>query len=90
MGKRSEFITELTARVDLPPAAVPNAAKVTVVSGRQIRIENHRGILEFGSDRVVIQFGSEKLVLAGRELCILGMSRGEILIEGRLQNAEWM
>ncbi len=90
MSKRSEFLTELTAHVELPQAVLPNAAKMTVVSGKQIRIENHRGILEFGSDRVVIRFESEKLILAGQELRILGMNRDEILIEGRLQNAEWM
>ena len=52
-------------------------------------VENHRGILEYSTERMVISLGREKLVLSGTGLRLLGMNRNELLIGGRLQNVEW-
>ena len=89
LKKRTGFIYGLEERLDLPEEAVAGAAKLTVTSGRRAFIENHRGVLEYGTERIVVGTESGKLILSGTELGIWGMDRHELLIGGKLQHAEW-
>ena len=89
LKKRAERLRSLAERLDLPGEAV-GAARLTVTDGRRALIENHRGILEFGPERIVIGTGAGKLILSGTALEIRGMDRHELLIGGDLQYAEWV
>ncbi len=80
---------ELSDRLGLPEDLVFNSAKITVVAGKHILVENHKGILEFGNERIVINLERAKLCLSGSEFSITAMNKNELLICGKLQCAEW-
>lgn len=84
-----ELLLDLTDKLDLPAEAVVGAVKLTVTAGQKALIENHRGILEFGPERIVVRTESGRLVITGASLGIRGMDRQDLLIIGNLQYAEW-
>lgn len=80
---------DLANRLELPEEAVAGAAKVTVTAGRKALIENHRGIMEYGPEKIVIGTERGKLSLSGSALRIMAMNQNDLLIGGDLQYAEW-
>ena len=69
--------------------AVPGAARLSVTAGKRVLVENHRGLLEYGPERIVVKTEAGKLVLSGSGLGIRAMDRRDLLIGGKLQCAEW-
>ena len=84
-----ELPQELTERLELPQEALLGAAKLTVTGGRRALVENHRGVLEYGEERIVVSVGRGKLTVSGGGLGIEAMNRRELLIRGRIQSVEW-
>ncbi len=89
LKKRKALLMNLAERLELPEEAVSGATKLSVTGGKRILIENHRGILEYGSERIAVRTDSGTLILSGTELHLLGMNEQELLFGGRLQNVEW-
>lgn len=84
-----ELPLELVERLELPEELVPGRGRLTLDGGRQALIEGQRGILEYTPERIVVSFGREKLMLAGDSLRLRAMNAGELLIAGRIREAEW-
>ena len=82
-------IEELAERLDLPEDILLNSLKLSVTGGKRALVENHRGILEYGSDRIVIAAKRGRLKMFGSELKICAMNREALLISGRINSMEW-
>lgn len=80
---------DLAERLELPEDALLSAAKLSLTAGRRALIENHKGILEYGTERILISTGRGKISLSGSELRLVAMSKSQLLISGRIQNVEW-
>lgn len=89
MKRIKELPVELADRLALPEDALLGSTKLTVTGGRRALVENHRGVLDYGSERVVISAGRSKLNINGTELCLSAMNKQELLISGRIQSVEW-
>ena len=89
LRKHAELVYELAERLELPQEAVPGAARLSVTAGKRVLVENHRGLLEYGPERIVVKTEAGKLVLSGSGLGIRAMDRRDLLIGGKLQCAEW-
>ncbi len=88
--KKARFAEELAERLDLPQEALFGSGKISVVAGRRVFIENHRGILEYGEERMTVSFDSGRVVINGSRLELVAMSGRELVIRGRLQSVEWL
>lgn len=89
LKKMESLAGELAERLQLPEEALLSAAKLTVVAGRRLVVENHRGILEYGPERIVVSAGRAKLCINGAQLSLEAMNKTELLIVGRIQSVEW-
>lgn len=89
MKKAKLAAQELADRLDLPQEALLGGGKLTVVAGRRVFVENHRGILEYGTGRMVISLDRGRVVINGTELELVAMSGCELVIRGKLQSVEW-
>ena len=89
LRKLEHLALSLAERLELPEEALLNAAKLSVTGGRRALIENHRGILEYGRERIVVGAGRGKICLSGSELRLAAMNRTELLIVGNVQSVEW-
>lgn len=91
MGERRkrESILERTAEVfDLPGDLVAGLPRIELIGDRELRMENHRGILAYGTDEIHISGGRLVLRVRGEDLELRAMNAGELLITGRIRGLE--
>ncbi|MBU5434289.1 YabP/YqfC family sporulation protein [Pseudoflavonifractor sp. MSJ-37] len=91
MGERRkrESILERTAEVfDLPGDLVAGLPRIELIGDRELRMENHRGILAYGTEEIHISGGRLVLRVRGEELELRAMNAGELLITGRIRGLE--
>ena len=83
MGKES--VREKTAAYfDLPGDIVAGLPKITVTGCREMYIENHRGILEYGEGRITVNCERTIIKILGTELELRSMSDREMIISGTI------
>lgn len=82
---RREGLLEKTAELfDLPADALAGLPKVELVGDRELRIENHRGILAYGTQEIHISGGPYVIQVMGQGLELRAMTGLELLITGRI------
>ncbi len=64
-----------------PLAGLP---KVELVGDRELRIENHRGILAYGTEEIHVSGGAFVIQITGQGLELRAMTGLELLITGRI------
>lgn len=79
----------LAERLSLPEEALLRAEKLTVVAGRRVLIENHRGILSYGTGHIEIGVQGGKICLDGTGLKLDAMNVNELLLSGELHFITW-
>lgn len=83
--KRRAGLLEKTAQVfDLPADAVAGVPRVELVGDRELRMENHRGILAYGPQEIQVSGGVFGVRVCGAELELRTMNTLELLITGHI------
>ena len=62
--------------------------RVELVGNRELRMENHRGILAYGTEEIHISGGKLILKIRGEDLELRSMNAGELLITGRIRGVD--
>ncbi len=83
MGKKAK--SHLSDAFELPSDVSLNLPKVIVIGNIKFYVENHRGIIEYTSNRVRLSLGEMELVIEGENLILGNISSDEITIEGVLK-----
>ena len=87
--RKREGILEKTAEVfDLPGDLVAGLPRVELVGNRELRMENHRGILAYGEEEIVISGGGLVYRLRGTGLELKAMNASELLITGEIEGVD--
>ncbi len=89
LKKLRNIADDLAEKLELPSEALGAAAKLSITGGRRALIENHRGIIEYGRERIVIGTEKGRIVISGQELLLSAMNKSELLIIGKINMAEW-
>ena len=86
---RRRGLLERTAQVfDLPADAVAGVPRVELIGDRELRMENHRGILAYGEEEIRISGGVFTIRVCGQELQLRTMNPLELLITGRIEGIQ--
>lgn len=87
--RKREGILEKTAEVfDLPGDLVAGLPRVELVGNRELRMENHRGILAYGTDEIHISGGKLIIKVRGSGLTLRAMNASELLITGEITGVD--
>ena len=87
-GKR-ESLLERTAEVfDLPGDVVAGLPRVELTGSRELRMENHRGILAYGPGEIHVSGGRLIVKIRGANLELRAMNAGELLITGEIAGVD--
>ena len=88
--ERREGWMEKTAELfDLPADVVAGLPRVELLGDRQLRMENHQGILAYGSDEIHISGGKVIVKVRGAELNLRAMNGVELLITGKISGVDF-
>ena len=86
---RREGLLEKTAELfDLPADALAGLPKVELVGDRELWVENHRGILAYGTEEIHVSGGVFIVKIAGEGLELRAMTGLELLITGKIRQIE--
>ena len=87
MGKKynvENVIENISDIFELPKEITLNLPKVTVVGDMQVRVENHKGIIEYNDAKIRINTKVGILVIVGDNLLIRNIIKEEVVIEGKV------
>lgn len=90
MKKIRELPLELAEKFDLPGDVLPGTGCITVIGGKQAKIEGHRGILEYSGERLVVALMKGKISVGGSGLSLQAMTALELIVAGRIDCVEWI
>lgn len=87
--KRRESLTErMAAAFDLPGDVMGGLPHIELLGDGELRMENHRGILDYGSEEIHISGGKLAVRVVGEDLELRAMNSNELLITGRIRGVE--
>ena len=84
MGTKRNIIERMVTVVDLQDEPLPGLPLVEIAGERRVLIENHHGVVEYGTQtiRVKVKFG--QICVCGSSLELSRMNRGQLIISGRV------
>ena len=87
-GKK-EGLLEKTAEVfDVPGDVLAGLPRVELTGDRELRMENHRGILSYGTEEIHISGGRLVVKVRGEGLELKSMNARELLLTGAIRAVE--
>lgn len=86
---RKESLLEKTAQTfDLPADAMAGLPRIELMGDRELRMENHKGILAYGKEEIHVSGGKIVVRITGEDLELRAMNATELLITGRIAAVE--
>lgn len=82
--RRLGFLERAAEVFDLPADAVAGVPRLELVGDRELRVENHKGILAYGREEIHISGGVYIIKVVGQELELRAMTGLELLITGKI------
>lgn len=73
---------KLAVSASLPSESAPQNPVVEVIGYRRILIENHKGIAEYGSNRIVANVAFGQICISGDHLELAEMTKANLVITG--------
>lgn len=86
---RREGLLEKTAEAfDLPGDLVAGLPRVEMTGNREVRMENHKGILAYGGEEIHVSGGKLIIKVRGQGLELRSMNASELLITGTITGVD--
>lgn len=82
--RREGLLERAAGLFDLPADAVAGLPKVELVGDKELRVENHRGILAYGREEIHVSGGPFVIRVQGEGLELRAMTGLELLITGQI------
>ncbi|MCL2545355.1 MAG: YabP/YqfC family sporulation protein [Clostridia bacterium] len=73
----------------LPEEVLFGVPKVVLVGEERALIENHRGVLEYTSERVRLRTDCGLLEIGGAELTLGHLGRSDLVVQGKITRLEY-
>lgn len=88
-NRKREGLLEKTAEVlDLPGDVVAGLPRLELTGSRELRMENHKGILAYGSQEIHISGGKLIIKVRGSDLELKAMNASQLLITGEIDGVD--
>ena len=86
---KESFLEKAARKMDIPGDVVAGQVKVEIFGAREIYIQNHQGLLEYGTREIHINCGEMTIKLTGEGFVIRAMTARELRIEGLIFSMEY-
>ena len=87
-GKKERLLERTAEALELPGDVVAGLPRVELTGDRELRMENHRGILAYGAEEIRISGGRLIVKVRGEGLELRAMNAGELLITGAIRGVD--
>jgi len=79
----TSIYNEMIYRLGLPIEEAVGA-RVTVCGFKAVCVEGHGGVLKVEDTQVLLRYKKKKLVISGKELSVLEITKDEVYIKGKI------
>ena len=86
--RRPGLMERASQALDLPADLLAGLPRLELIGDCQLRMENHKGILSYGTDEIRVSGGKLIIRVVGEELELKAMNASELLISGHLRAGE--
>ena len=87
-GIREGLLERTAELLDLPADAVAGVPRLELVGTRELRMENHKGILAYGDEEIQVSGGVFLIQIRGSGLELRAMTGLVLLITGRITGVQ--
>ena len=84
MGRKNSIMEQLTNAADLQDEPIPGLPLIEIAGERRVLIENHSGVVEYGSEKIRVKVKYGQVCICGCGLELARMTRGQLVISGRV------
>lgn len=92
MLKATKYLREKTKRIqnqfaevfEIPQDALLNLPRITLIGDSQLYLENHRGIIQYTSERIRVSILGGQLEILGQEMFLKNIKPDEIAVHGTI------
>lgn len=91
LGEKIDHIkSDISEALELPKEIMLDLPKISMIGNLELRIENHKGIIEYTPTQIRVSSNSGMLKILGRNLYIKIIIKEEIVIIGEIQHFEFI
>jgi sporulation protein YqfC len=87
---KESFLEKAARKMDIPADLAASVPKIIIHGYREVYVENHQGLLEYGDREVHINGGEAVLKLSGEGFHIRAMTAAELRLEGLIFKVEFI
>ena len=84
MKEKGSWLQRLMDEMDLPGESLPGETLIEIAGDRRVLVENHRGVTEYGREKIQIRIKCGYLWVCGRNLEMIRMTRQQLIITGHI------
>ena len=88
--KLADRLRRTAGGMEIPLAMLAGEPRLEAVGSRDIIIENHKGILEYGTEEIRINCGRLVIRIQGQGLRLYSLSLSEVSISGSIHSIEYL
>lgn len=86
MNERNNVFKRLAGMLDMSSQPMPGMPIIEMAGNKRVLIENHRGVIGYGQERIGVLVKIGKIVVMGSDLEICYMSRQQLIITGCIES----
>lgn len=90
MIKPSELLFRAAGALGEPGETAAGAPQVTVTGTGRLRVENHRGLVDYSEEELTLAAAGFLLRVRGEGLELLAMTDLELVVTGSIRSLEYM
>lgn len=86
MRQKKEWFQWFTEGADLPGEPNPMQPLVELAGDRRVLIENHRGVTQYGREKICVKVKFGQVAVCGCGLELARMTKEQLVISGRIDS----
>lgn len=90
MHTTGKILTGLSQKLQMPGDVLAGVPRIEMIGTRQVAMEPHKGLLEYGTEQISVQSALGAVRISGNSLKILAMNSHRITIGGTIKCVEWV
>lgn len=82
--RQAGWMERVCSAFDLPADVLAGLPRIELVGDRELRMENHKGILAYGTEEIHVSAGAYGVRILGEGMELRAMTGTELLVTGRI------
>lgn len=88
MKQREKILERLVNAADLRAEPLPCVPLVELAGERRVLIENHQGVVQYGSNEICVKVTYGRLRICGNNLELARMTKDQLVITGLIEGVQ--